>query len=57
MNRVTRDIMKLLGVSAERAIEIQEQMQIDFSQCTQREFNKCARDTLRDMTSSDEAPR
>jgi hypothetical protein len=31
--------MDLLGVDAETAIQIQDKMIIDFSECTKREFN------------------
>lgn len=40
MNQVTKDIMKLLKVDLEMAIKVQEQMRIDFSECTTKEFNK-----------------
>ena len=40
MNKCTYDIMRLLNVDAEMALKIQDLMEIDFSECTQREFNK-----------------
>jgi hypothetical protein len=43
MNMYTRWIMELLGVSAEVAIKVQDQMVIDFSECTKRQFNQEAR--------------
>ena len=46
MNIYTRDIMKLLNVDVNTALEVQEEMEIDgfdFSESSQREFNKCAR--------------
>lgn len=46
MNKVTRDIMKLLKCDANVAAAVQcimEAGSLDFSQCTQREFNQAAR--------------
>ena len=43
MNMYTRWIMELLGVSAEVAMEVQDRMVIDFSECTKRQFNQEAR--------------
>ena len=45
MNLYTRWIMDLLGVDAETAIQIQDNMVIDFSECTKREFNAEAKFT------------
>lgn len=45
MNKTTRDIMKLLNVGAERALQIQNRMErngVDFSECTRREFETAA---------------
>lgn len=39
MNTHINDIMKLLKVSKETAIEVFDNMQIDFSECSNREFN------------------
>lgn len=49
MNQTTRDIMALLGVTAQEAMKIQDEMQIDFSECTTREFNKRARETAAEL--------
>jgi hypothetical protein len=43
MNIYTKWIMELLGIDAETAIKVQDQMIIDFSECTKRQFNKEAR--------------
>lgn len=43
MNIYTKWIMKLLGIDAETAIKVQDCMEIDFSECTKRQFNKEAR--------------
>lgn len=45
MNIYTRWIATLLKISLERALEVQDEMQIDFSECTKAEFNKEARIT------------
>ena len=47
MNKDTRTIMKLLGVSERIAAKIQAKMGengLDFSECDQREFNRAARE-------------
>jgi hypothetical protein len=45
MNIYTRWISSLLNIPLERALEVQDQMQIDFSECTKAEFNEEARVT------------
>lgn len=45
MNKTTRDLMKMLNVTAERALQIQNRMErngVDFSECTKREFETAA---------------
>lgn len=52
MNKATRDIMALLKVSAETALKVQSRMDsngLDFSECSQREFNRAARQALREI--------
>jgi hypothetical protein len=46
MNQATRDIMALLKIDAQTAIQVQNQMSasgFDFSESTQRAFNKEAK--------------
>ena len=43
MNIYTKQIAKLLDISLELAIKVQDKMQIDFSECTDREFNQEAK--------------
>ena len=43
MNYATRQIMTLLKIDAETATKVQSIMQIDFSECTTRQFNAEAR--------------
>ncbi len=46
MNQATRDIMALLKIDAQTAIQVQNQMSasgFDFSEATQRAFNKEAK--------------
>ena len=43
MNKCTYDIMRLLKIDAKMAMKIQDLMEIDFSECTLREFNREAR--------------
>ena len=43
MNMYTKMIMDLLGLEAKTALQVQDAMQIDFSECTRREFNREAR--------------
>jgi hypothetical protein len=43
MNLYTKWIMELLGIDAETAIKVQDLMEIDFSECTKRQFNREAR--------------
>jgi hypothetical protein len=43
MNIYTRWIAELLKLDLESALAIQDQMQIDFSECTRQQFNKEAR--------------
>ena len=43
MNKVTYDIAALLKINLETALKVQHEMEssgFDFSECTQREFNK-----------------
>jgi hypothetical protein len=45
MNKATQDVSKLLGVPLEEAARIQNKMienELDFSECSRREFNKAA---------------
>ena len=52
MNKVTMDIAKLLGITVEDALQIQDRMEnsgFDFSECTNAEFNKEAKITLAAM--------
>ena len=52
MNRYTREIAALLGVSLEYARRVQDAMELsglDFSECTQREFNRAAREAFAAM--------
>jgi hypothetical protein len=44
MNKATRDIMTLLSVDAGTAFAVQAGMNVDFSECTQREFVRAARE-------------
>lgn len=39
MNKVTADLANRFGIEPEAALRIQGLMQIDFSECTQREFD------------------
>lgn len=43
MNIYTKQIAKLLGITLELAIKVQDRMIIDFSECTKEEFNREAR--------------
>lgn len=43
MNIYTRWIAELLKIDLQSALAIQDQMQIDFSECTRQQFNKEAR--------------
>ena len=43
MNKDTDSIMSLLHVDADTAMQVQAAMQIDFSECSTREFNREAR--------------
>lgn len=46
MNYIVKDIMKLLGVSQAAAEKICDRMDhtgIDYSECSQREFNRVAK--------------
>ena len=43
MNGYTKEIAKLLDVPMILAMCIQDRMEIDFSECTQEEFNKEAK--------------
>jgi len=57
MNKDTRVIMKLLGVSEQIASKIQAKMGengLDFSECDQREFNHAARTAYRQILQPDE---
>lgn len=52
MNKATRDIMALLKVDAETALKVQGRMEsngLDFSECSQREFNRAARAAHKEM--------
>ena len=44
MNKNIRDIMKICSVDEKRAFEIYSQMDIDFSECTQKEFINAVRE-------------
>lgn len=47
MNYVTREIMAKCKVSAELALKIQNEMGcmgLDFSECSQRQFNACMKE-------------
>lgn len=39
MNKATKDLMERFGIEAEAALRIQSAMQINFSECTQKEFD------------------
>jgi hypothetical protein len=57
MNKDTRVIMKLLGVSEQIASKIQDKMGengLDFSECDQREFNRAAREAYHQILQPDE---
>jgi hypothetical protein len=57
MNKDTRTIMQLLGVSEQTALKIQSKMGengLDFSECHQREFNRVAREAYRQILQPDE---
>ena len=43
MNIYTKQIAKLLGIPLELAMQVQDRMQIDFSECSEKEFNREAR--------------
>lgn len=43
MNQHIRDIMRVLKVSETTANEVYDNMQLDFSECSQREFNEHAK--------------
>ena len=43
MNLYTKMIMDLLGLDSQTAIRVQDTMQIDFSECTKRQFYREAR--------------
>ena len=43
MNIYTKQIAKLLGIPLELALQVQDRMIIDFSECTQAEFDAEAR--------------
>lgn len=47
MNQVTKDIMKLLNVNVEEALDVQRYIEenwlLDFSECSTRQFNKVVR--------------
>lgn len=52
MNKVTKDIMSLLSVDADTALRVQDVMEcagIDFSECTQREFDDAAISAFADV--------
>jgi transposase len=52
MNKDTRTIAQLLGVSEQTALKIQDKMGengLDFSECDQREFNRSARAAYRQI--------
>ena len=57
MNAVTREIAALLGITLEYARKVQDAMEIDFSECTRREFNTTARRTYTDMVRKEEERR
>lgn len=47
MNQVTRDIMRILGVDADKALAIQHKMDcsgIDYSECTKAQFTRAVRE-------------
>ena len=43
MNIYTKQIAQLLGITLELAMQVQDRMIIDFSECTQAEFDQEAR--------------
>ena len=43
MNIYTKQIAKLLDIPLELAMRVQDMMQIDFSECSTKEFNREAR--------------
>jgi len=52
LNKATRDIMKLLKLDAETAERVQDRMGengLEFSECTQSQFDRAAREALRDI--------
>lgn len=52
MNMYTREIMKLLNVDVNTALQVQEEMEIDgfdFSESSQRAFNKCAKQCYKQL--------
>lgn len=52
MNSYTREIAKLLKISLEEALKVQDIMEcngIDYSECTQRTFNKEAREAYAEL--------
>lgn len=51
MNKATRDIAALLGIDPQAALAVQRQMEInglDFSECTQEEFNTAAHEAYKE---------
>jgi hypothetical protein len=57
MNKDTRTIMQLLGVSERTALKIQNKMGengLDFSECDQWEFGQAAHIARRQIASSDQ---
>jgi len=45
MNMYTQEIMALLKIDAETAMKVQDNMMVDFSECSTRAFNKDAKET------------
>lgn len=59
MNKATADIAKYLNISITMALVIQEEMEkdgLDFSECSQRAFNKAAREAAKKVMLPDELP-
>jgi hypothetical protein len=57
VNKDTRTIMQLFGVSEQTALKVQDKMGengLDFSECDQREFNRAARTAYRQILQPDE---
>jgi hypothetical protein len=51
-NCYTREIESLLGCGSDHAFRVFEEMQIDFSECSKREFNEAARAAHAKMTNA-----